>query len=231
MTVIPGGQVLTLEGLTIGVLGGTGPQGKGLGLRFAIAGHTVVLGSRDPARAEAAAAETREQRPGLTLDVRGGTNEDAATAGEVVVLAVPYDGHRDTVSGLAPLLEGKIVVDCVNPMAFDQAGAMPVDVREGSAAEQTALLAPGARVVSAFHDVSARRLFGTNSSVNTDVLVCGDDADAKTLVIGLATQVPGMRGIDAGPLRLSRELEALTTVLLAINKRYKTHAGVRVTGV
>jgi NADPH-dependent F420 reductase len=231
VTVIPGGQIVNLEGLTIGVLGGTGPQGKGLGLRFAIAGHAVLLGSRDPARAAEAAEETRGLRPALSLDIRGGTNEEAASFGAVVVLAVPYDGHAATVTALAPLLDGKIVVDCVNPMAFDKAGAVPVDVREGSAAEQTAALVPGARVVSAFHDVSARRLFGTNSSVNTDILVCGDDADAKTLVIGLATQVPGMRGIDAGPLRLSRELEALTTVLLAINKRYKTHAGVRITGV
>ena len=231
MTVIPGGQVVTLEGLSIGVLGGTGPQGKGLGLRFAIAGHSVLLGSRDPERAATAAEETRAMRPDMRLDVRGGTNEEAATFGSVVVLAVPYEGHRDTVTALAPLLDGKVVVDCVNPMAFDKAGAVPVDVREGSAAEQTAVLAPGARVVSAFHDVSAKRLFGTNSSVNTDILVCGDDVEAKTLVIGLATQTPGMRGIDAGPLRLSRELEALTTVLLAINRRYKTHAGVRITGV
>jgi NADPH-dependent F420 reductase len=231
VTVIPGGQIVNLEGLSIGVLGGTGPQGKGLGLRFAIAGHSVLLGSRDAARAAEAAAEVRALRPSLPLDVRGGTNEEAATFGSVVVLAVPYDGHAATVTALAPLLDGKIVVDCVNPMAFDKAGAVPVPVHEGSAAEQTAALVPGARVVSAFHDVSARRLFGTNSSVNTDILVCGDDAEAKTLVIGLATQVPGMRGIDAGPLRLSRELEALTTVLLAINKRYKTHAGVRITGV
>ena len=231
MTVIPGGQVLTLEGLRIGVLGGTGPQGKGLALRFAIAGHSVLLGSRDPERATAAAEETRKMRPEMELDVRGGTNEEAAGFGSVVVLAVPFEGHKDTVTALAPLLAGRIVVDCVNPMRFDQAGAVPVDVREGSAAEQTAALVPEARVVSAFHDVSARRLFGTNSSVNTDILVCGDDVEAKTLVIGLATQVPGMRGIDAGPLRLSRELEALTTVLLAINKRYKTHAGVRITGV
>ncbi|HVF03690.1 MAG TPA: NADPH-dependent F420 reductase [Frankiaceae bacterium] len=223
--------MVTLEGLKIGVLGGTGPQGKGLGLRFAIAGHAVLLGSRDPARATEAAAETRAMRPELELDVRGGTNEEAAAFGDVVVLAVPFEGHRDTVTALADRLAGKIVVDCVNPMAFDKAGAVPVDVREGSAAEQTAALAPEARVVSAFHDVSAKRLFGTNSSVNTDILVCGDDEEAKTVVIGLATQVPGMRGIDAGPLRLSRELEALTTVLLAINKRYKTHAGVRITGV
>jgi hypothetical protein len=231
VTVIPGGQVVTLEGLTIGILGGTGPQGKGLGLRFAVSGHTVVLGSRSPERAAEAAEEVRAMRPDETLDVRGGTNEEAASAGPVVVLAVPYEGHRDTVTSLAALLDGKIVVDCVNPMAFDKAGAVPVEVREGSASEQTAALVPGARVVSAFHDVSARRLFGTNTSVNTDILVCGDDVEAKTLVIGLATQVPGMRGIDAGPLRLSRELEALTTVLLAINKRYKTHAGVRITGV
>jgi NADPH-dependent F420 reductase len=231
VTVIPGGQVVTLEGLTIGVLGGTGPQGKGLGLRFAVAGHTVLLGSRDVARAEAAAEEVKAMRPDQALDVRGVANEEAASLASVVVLAVPYDGHEATITSLAPHLEGKVVVDCVNPMAFDKAGAVPVEVGEGSAAEQTAALVPGARVVSAFHDVSARRLFGTNTSVNTDILVCGDDAEAKTLVIGLATQVPGMRGIDAGPLRLSRELESLTTVLLAINKRYKTHAGVRITGV
>ena len=231
MTVIPGGQIVEVSGLTIGVLGGTGPQGKGLGLRFGIAGHTVLLGSRDAARADAAAAEVQAMRPGTPVDVRGATNEVAAADGEVVVLAVPYDGHAELVTALAPHLAGKIVIDCVNPMAFDKVGAVPVEVREGSAAEQTAALVPGSRVVSAFHDVSARRLFGTNSSVNTDILVCGDDADAKALVIALATQVPGMRGIDAGPLRLSRELEALTTVLLAINKRYKTHAGVRITGV
>jgi NADPH-dependent F420 reductase len=231
VTVIPGGQVVTLAGLRIGVLGGTGPQGKGLGLRFAVAGHHVLLGSRDIDRAEAAAKETKEMRPQDPLDIRGATNEDAARDADVVILAVPYEGHHATVTALAPLLAGKIVVDCVNPMAFDKKGAVPVEVDAGSAAEQTAALAPGARVVSAFHDVSARRLFGTNTSVNTDVLVCGDDEEAKVLVIGLATQIPGMRGIDAGPLRLSRELEALTTVLLAINKRFKTHAGVRITGV
>jgi hypothetical protein len=231
VTVIPGGQVVTLEGLAIGVLGGTGPQGKGLALRFAVSGHAVMLGSRSAERAAEAAAEVKAMRPDVEVDVRGGTNEEAAAFGPVVVLAVPYDGRADTVTSLAPALEGKIVIDCVNPMIFDKQGALPVEVREGSAAEQTAALVPGARVVSAFHDVSARRLFGTNTSVNTDILVCGDDAEAKTLVIGLATQVPGMRGIDAGPLRLSRELESLTTVLLAINKRYKTHAGVRITGV
>lgn len=231
MTVIPGGQVVRIEGLTIGVLGGTGPQGKGLALRFGVAGHHLLLGSRDPDRAAAAAAEVRALRPDLNLDVTGAGNEDVAAKSEIVVLAVPYDGHADTVRELAAHLAGKVVIDCVNPMIFDQAGALPVDVREGSAAEQTQALVPAARVVSAFHDVSARRLFGTNTSVNTDILVCGDDEEAKTLVVALATQVPGMRGIDAGPLRLSRELEALTTVLLAINKRYRTHAGVRITGV
>ncbi len=230
MTVIPGGQVLRIEGLRIGILGGTGPQGKGLGLRFAIAGHHVKLGSRDVERAKAAAEETRALRPAQDLDVTGVANEEAAQA-DVVVIAVPYDGHAATIRELASHLTGKVVVDCVNPMAFDRQGAVPVDVREGSAAQQTQALVPGARVVSAFHDVSARRLFGTNASVNTDILVCGDDEEAKLLVCALATQVPGMRGIDAGPLRLSFELEALTTVLLAINKRYKTHAGVRITGV
>lgn len=230
MTVIPGGQIVTVEGLTIGVLGGTGPQGKGLGLRFGVSGHTVLLGSRDRARAVTAVDEVRAMRPDATLNLQAATNEEAAAA-EVVVIAVPYEGHRELIASLAKELAGKVVVDCVNPMTFDVHGARYVDVSEGSAAEQAQVLLPESRLVSAFHDVSARRLFGTNTSVNTDILVCGDDAEAKGLVIALATQVPGMRGIDAGPLRLSRELEALTTVLLAINKRYKTHAGVRITGV
>ncbi len=216
---------------SVAVLGGTGPLGKGLGLRFAVAGHRVVLGSRDAARAADAAAELHALRPRSTLDLTGASNEEAAAGCQVVVVAVPYDGHRELLAALAPSLDGKVVVDCVNPMAFDKAGAVPIEVPEGSAGEQAAAVLPGSRVVSAFHDVSARRLLGTNTSVSTDVLVCGDDAAAKELVIALAGEIRGMRGIDAGPLRLSRQLEALTTVLIAINRIYKTHSGVRITGI
>jgi 8-hydroxy-5-deazaflavin:NADPH oxidoreductase len=223
--------LLPAEGYTIGILGGTGEQGRGLGRRFALAGHRIILGSRDPSRAAAAAAALVDEHPEEELTVEGATNEDAASRADVVIVAVPYEGHRELVETLAPLLAGKVVVDCVNPMAFDERGARYVTPPAGSAAEETAAAAPQARVVSAFHDVSARRLLGTNLSVNTDVLVCGDDPDANAVVCALAAQVRGMRGVDVGPLRLSSILEAITCVLISVNKKYKTHSGVRVTGV
>ena len=230
MTVIPGGLVVSLEGVRIGVLGGTGPLGRGLALRFAMAGHPVVLGSRDAAKAQAAADELRAVHPRRKLDVTGAANAAAAGA-EMVLVTVPYDGHRELLTGLTAELAGRIVIDCVNPMRFDDRGAVGIAVPEGSAAEEAAAVLPSSRIVAAFHHVSARRLLGTNLSVSTDVLVCSDDAEAKALVCGLATQVPGMRGIDAGPLRLAGHLEALTTVLIAVNRRYRTHSGVRISGV
>jgi 8-hydroxy-5-deazaflavin:NADPH oxidoreductase len=229
MKVIPGGHVVTLEPLTVGVLGGTGPQGRGLGLRLGLAGHRIVLGSRSAERATAAAAEVSALRPEEALDVTGAGNESAADA-DIVLVTVPYEGHRELLLGLADVLAGRVVVDCVNPTSYAHRGP-PVPVPDGSATEEAAKVLPGSRVVGAFHSVSAKRLLGTNASVSTDVLVCGDDADAKTLVCGLAGQVPGMRGIDAGPLYQARLLEDLTTVLYAINRRYKTHAGFKITGV
>jgi len=223
--------VLPAEGFTIGIIGGTGDQGRGLGRRFALAGHRVVVGSRQPARAADAAATLLAEHPEEGLDVTGTSNEEAARLAELVIVAVPFEGHRETLAPLAPHCAGKIVIDCVNPMAFDKAGATYVELTDGSAAEEAAAVLPGARVVSAFHDVSAKRLLGTNLSVSTDVLVCGDDQEAKDVVCAMAAQIRGMRGIDAGPLRLSRHLEALTAVLIGINKTYKTHSGVRITGV
>lgn len=222
---------LPAEGFTIGIIGGTGDQGRGLGRRFALAGHRVVFGSRDPARAAEVAAKLVAEHPEEELDVTGGSNAEAAQRGELIIIAVPYEGHRETLIPLAEHCAGKIVIDCVNPMCFDAAGATYVALEDGSAAEEAAAVLPGARVVSAFHDVSAKRLLGTNLSVSTDVLVCGDDQQAKDIVCEMAAQIRGMRGIDVGPLRLSRHLEALTCVLVGINKTYKTHSGVRITGV
>ena len=222
---------LPAEGFTIGIIGGTGDQGRGLGRRFALAGHRVVIGSRDPVRAAEAAAKLVAEHPEEGLDVTGATNAEAAERAELVIVAVPYEGHRETLEPLAPMCAGKIVIDCVNPMTFDKSGAAYVSLADGSAAEEAAAVLPGARIVSAFHDVSARRLLGTNLSVSTDVLVCGDDQEAKDVVCAMAAQIRGMRGIDVGPLRLSRHLEALTCVLVGINKTYKTHSGVRITGV
>jgi NADPH-dependent F420 reductase len=215
---------------TIGVLGGTGEQGRGLARRLAAAGHAVVLGSRDPERAATAAKQLRVRRP--RLEISGDANAAAAKAADIVIVAVPYDGHRELLSSLAGELAGKVVVDCVNPMAFERGkGPSMIPVPEGSAAEEAAAVLPESVVVSAFHDVSAKLLLGSNPAVVTDVLVCGDNAEANELVCDLAGRIRGMRGVNVGPLRLSSTLEALTMVLIGANKRYKTHAGVRITGV
>lgn len=214
---------------TIAVLGGTGPQGRGLARRFAAAGLTVVLGSRDAEKAEAAAAELSEA---LGIPVSGASNADAAAAGDVVLVVVPWDGHRELLESLRSVLEGKVVVDCVNPLGFDKQGPFALRVEEGSATEQAAGILTASRVVGAFHNVSAVLLGDPDvERVETDVLVLGDDREATTLVQELADAVPGMRGVYGGRLRNAHQVEALTANLIAINRRYKCHAGLRVTDV
>ena len=215
---------------TIAVIGGTGPQGRGLAYRWARHGHTVVVGSRSADRAEATAAEVLSRVPGAA--VSGASNHDAAASAEVVVLAVPYDGHDALVSALAPQLAGRTVVSCVNPVGFDKDGPFGLDVPGGSAAEEAAARVPEARVVGAFHHVSAVSLWGKAEYLDhEDVLVCGDDADAKEVVIELARSVTGRDGVDAGRLRMARQLEPLTAVLISINRRYKTRSGFAVSGL
>ncbi|MGZ4490902.1 MAG: NADPH-dependent F420 reductase [Nocardioidaceae bacterium] len=214
----------------IAVIGGTGPQGKGLAYRFAKHGHRVVLGSRAAARAEQAAAKIRERL--ADAEVTGAANADAAAGAEVVVLAVPYDGHDELVASLAGVLADRTVISCVNPLGFDRRGPYGLDVPGGSAAETAAALVPDARVVGAFHHVSAPTLWGDAEFLDhEDVLVCGDDAEAKAVAVELARCVTGRDGIDGGALRLARQLEPLTAVLISINKRYKTRAGVAISGI
>ncbi|MRJ75034.1 NADPH-dependent F420 reductase [Aeromicrobium sp. SMF47] len=214
---------------TIAVVGGTGPQGRGLAYRFALAGHPVILGSRDAGRAQEKADEINaklEAEP-----VSGATNADAVGAADIVLLAVPWDGHADLVSSLAGQLADKIVISCVNPLGFDADGPYGL-VLEESAAQETQRLVPQARVVGAFHHVAALSLWKTPDALtHEDVLVCGDDDEAKSVVQDLAAAVTGKRGIDAGRLRLARQLEPLTAVLISMNKRYKTRSGVAITGV
>ncbi len=215
--------------LHIAVIGGTGPQGRGLAYRFVRHGHSVVLGSRSAERAEATAAEIRARLP--QGQITGSANHDAVAGAEVVVLAVPYDGHDELVASLADALAGTIIVSCVNPLGFDKQGPYGLDV-EQSAAESAAALVPTAVVVGAFHHVSAVSLWGDSDFLDhEDVLVCGDDAEAKQVVIDLARTVVGRAGVDAGRLRLARQLEPLTAVLISINKRYKTRSGVAVSGL
>ncbi|PRY41220.1 reduced coenzyme F420:NADP oxidoreductase [Geodermatophilus tzadiensis] len=223
-------QTTTLpEGLTVAVLGGTGPQGRGLARRFAGAGVRVVLGSRDAGRAQATAADLAAATSG---DVTGEDNAAAARAGDVVVVAVPWEGHAELLAGLRGELAGKVVVDCVNPLGFDKRGAFALAVPEGSAAEQAAGLLPDSRVVAAFHHVSAVVLEDPGvAEVDTDVMVLGEDREATDLVQALASAVPGMRGVYAGRLRNAHQVEALTANLISVNRRYKAHAGLRVTDV
>jgi 8-hydroxy-5-deazaflavin:NADPH oxidoreductase len=214
-----------VSGLSIGVLGGTGDQGRGLALRFARAGHRVVLGSRDAGRAQAAAA-------GLGHGVEGTDNAGCARDCDVVIVAVPWEGHAKTLESLREELAGKLVVDCVNPLGFDKQGAYALVPQEGSAAEQAAALLPDSRVTAAFHHLSAVLLQDESvESIDTDVMVLGDRrADAET-VQALAGRIPGMRGVYAGRLRNAHQVESLVANLISVNRRYKAHAGIRLTDV
>jgi NADPH-dependent F420 reductase len=213
--------------LTVAVLGGTGNQGRGLARRLSMAGNPVIIGSRDAGRAAAAAAEL-----GSPPVVTGAENEDAARAADMVIAAMPWEGHADLLARLAGVLEGKIVVDCVNPMAFDARGAYPIPVPEGSAAQQAAAVLPGSIVVGAFHHVSAVLLLDPEvSEFDLDVMVLGDDRHATDLVQALAERIPGMRGVYAGRLRNCGQVEALTANLVSVNRRYKAHAGLRITDI
>jgi NADPH-dependent F420 reductase len=209
----------------VGIVGGTGPQGRGLARRLSAGGVDVVLGSRSLDRAQECAAA-------LGRGVRAASNEQCVREADVVVLAVPWAGHRDTVDALASELTGKILVDCVNPLGFDAQGAFPLPVEEGSAAQQAQALAPAATVVGAFHHLSAVRLLDEEvASVDSDILVLGDDRSATDLVQAIAARIEGCRGIYAGRLRNTGQVEALTANLIAVNRRYKAHAGVRITDV
>lgn len=214
---------------TVALLGGTGPQGRGLARRFAAGGLKVVLGSRTAERAESVAAEIAADVGG---DVTGADNRGAATVGDIVLVVVPWDGHAQLLAGLREELSGKVVVDCVNPLGFDKQGPYALPVLEGSAAEQAQALLPESMVVGAFHHLSAVLLEDPEvTDLATDVLVVSNVTEAVETVIELAGVLPGVRGVYAGRLRNAQQVEALTANLIAMNKRYKAHAGVRITDV
>jgi NADPH-dependent F420 reductase len=223
-------DALTLAPRKIAVIGGTGPQGRGLALRLGVAGHTVVIGSRQQDRAAEAAAivATRAGRGEFT----GALNRSAAETCELVLIVTPYAGHAAAVTELADALAGKVVISCVNALGFDKRGAYGLDVPAGSAAEELAAIVPSARVVGAFHHLAADSLWsGSPDLAHEDVLVCGDDREARDEVIALVPDVTGGRGVDAGPLRAARQLEPLTAVLINVNRRYGVRSGVRIVGL
>ncbi|MGL5824669.1 MAG: NADPH-dependent F420 reductase [Nocardioides sp.] len=216
----------------IAVLGGTGPQGRGLARRFTGAGLRVILGSRDADRAWAAATELVAELGSGSIagNLTGAANRDAAAAADLVIIAVPWAGHAGLLTELAEVLAGKVVVDCVNPLGFDTHGAYALSVPEGSATEQAAVLLPESTVVGAFHHLSAVLLDDPAvTSIRTDVMVVGDAREATDFVQELAATIPGVRGIYGGRLRNARQVEALTANLISVNRRYRAHAGVRLT--
>ena len=223
-----------LSGIVVGLLGGTGDQGRGLGRRLARSGQTVILGSRESARAEAAASslDGGESAGVGSGRITGADNVTCARRADVLIAAVPWAGHRDLLVSLRAELAGKVVVDCVNPLGFDSRGAFALAVEEGSACEQAQAVLPESTVVGAFHHLSAVLLLDPAvDRIDTDVMVVGDDRKATDLVQDLASSVPGMRGIYAGRLRNAGQVEAITANLISVNRRYKAHAGLRVTDV
>lgn len=218
-----------VSGLAVGILGGTGDQGRGLAYRLARAGQRVLIGSRSAERGARAAAEIAAM-PGTAGELTGADNGQVCAEADLVIVAVPWAGHRDTLAALAAPLAGKIVVDCVNPLGFDRQGPYPLRVDEGSAAQQAAAVLPASRVCAAFHHVSAVLLADPEvPKIDLDVLVLGDDREAVAAVRALANRIPDMRGVHAGRLRNAGQVEALTANLVAINRRYHVHAGIRVT--
>jgi len=228
-------EARAVDDLLVGVLGGTGPQGRGLAVRLAAAGQRILLGSRDADRAADTAGQVAERARTAAageVSVTGGANEDVAGAADLVIVAVPYTGHAATLAGLATPLAGKVVVDCVVPMGFDELGAYVLDVPEGSVAQQAAASLPDSAVVGAFHHLSAVLLEDlSRPTLDGDVMVVGDDRAATDTVQALAGRLPGMRGVYAGRLRNARQVEALTINLVSVNRRYKAHAGIRITDV
>ena len=219
--------------MDIAVLGGTGAEGGGLALRFAHAGHRVVVGSRDAARATAAAARIEEKLGGRSGQpaVSGAGNEDAARRAELVVLTVPYAAQRATAHAAAGALAGKILVDATVPLTPPRVARVQLPEGGSAVARLQAELGESVRVVSAFQNVSAHRLGELDRDVDCDVLVCGDDADARETVVRLAASI-GLRAWHAGPLANSAVAEGLTSVLISINRRYKARsAGIRIAGV
>ncbi len=223
-TVRPDPMMLpNVDGLVVGVLGGTGEQGRGLAARLSAAGQRVIIGSRDAQRAADIAAD-------IANGVVGMSNAECAQGSDVCIVAVPWDGHEALLTELADDLAGRIVVDCVNPLGFDKQGAFALSVPEGSAGQQAAALLPNSRVVGAFHHISAVLLLDPAvPQIDADVLVLGDDREATDTVQALAQRIPTMRGIYAGRLRNCGQVEAMTANLISMNRRYKVHAGLRVT--
>ena len=213
----------------IGFIGGTGPEGRGLALRFALAGERVLLGSRSEERAKQAVESISEHVP--PDSIQGVLNSQAAKEADVVLITIPFDGQRDTLEALRGELAGKIVIDVIAPLAFSRGKARAILVEEGSAALQAQSLLPESKLVGAFQNVSAEDLLIPDKVVDCDVVVCSDDTEAKKLVMELAEKIKGVRAVDGGDLENARYVEDLTALLLNINRIYKGHSTIKIVGI
>jgi NADPH-dependent F420 reductase len=215
--------------MRIGIVGGTGKEGTGLGTRWALAGHEVLIGSRDPARARGRAAELGARAPGAR--VRGMSNVEVVGAADVVVLTVPASGLRTTLPELREACRGKVVISTVVPLTFG-GGRLFTPPAQGSSAEEVQdLLGPEARVVGAFHHIAAHELEADEHPLDCDLLLCGGDAAAKALVTELGASM-GLRAVDVGALTNAGPIEGITAVLATINRRYKLkNSGIKITGL
>lgn len=215
------------------IIGGTGALGFGLALRWAKAGVPVIIGSRDAGRAAESAAKLRERVP--DAQVEGLQNEDAVTRGGIVVLAVPFRNQSENLTNLKNVLrEGQILVDATVPLAAAVSGKATriLGVPQGSAGQQAAEMVPdGVKVVGALHTVGAPKLGEIDHDLDEDVIVVGDSGDAKKRVAELIAHIPGLRPVNGGRLEVARLVEGLTPLLISINSRYKTHAGIKLTGL
>jgi NADPH-dependent F420 reductase len=219
----------------IAVIGGTGPAGSGLALRWARAGETVIIGSRDTARAEQTAHAIR-QRAGANAQVSGMENSAACAATDLLVLTVPFEGQAALLKQLKPAIRpGTVLIDATVPLAASVGGraSRTIGVWQGSAAQQTAELVPkGVSVAAAFQNVSAEILnSNTNKDIDCDVIVCSDDPNAIQITLELAAKIPRVRAIDGGKLENARIVEQITALLIGLNIRHKGHGGIRITGL
>lgn len=213
----------------LGFIGGTGPEGQGLALRFAALGHKVIVGSRSAERAQQTVADLSALVPEATM--RAAENLDAARGADIVFLTVPYSAVPATLPPLAEALRYKIVVSTIAPIEFRQGRPAAIPVPAGSAAQEVQDLMPEARVVSAFHLVDAHQLRQLNAQLDTDVIVASDDQEARRAIVALAKELPGIRAFSAGRLSASAFIESTTGLLIAVNRIYKVHSGVRITGL
>jgi len=219
--------------LPIAMLGGTGPAGMGLALRWARAGESIIIGSRSAERARETAAKIKE-RVGGNAKITGEENSVACAAADLLALTVPFEGQAALLKQLKPAFKsGSVLIDATVPLASGVGGRAhrTLGVWQGSAAQQTAELVPkGVTVVAAFHNCSAEVLYG-DGAVECDVIVCSDDPGATQLVRKLAAKIPGLRAIDGGKLENARILEQITALLIGLNIRHKGHGGIRITGL